>query len=125
MIGRIEGERVLVVSQIETGVQERRRFLQVSDLRRLRNLQFAARLIVEGFYQGKHHSPFHDFSAEFADYRPYTDGDEIRSIDWRAFARTDRYYIKLFRKETDMNCYLLLDTSNSMAYQGETDVSKL
>src|ERR1041385_2802771 len=105
--------------------QDQRRFLQVAELRRLRNLQFAAKLNVEGFFQGKHRSPYHDFSAEFADYRPYTPGDEIRSIDWRAFARTDRYYIKLFRKETDMNCYLLLDTSNSMAYRGESDVSKL
>src|ERR1051326_4497384 len=104
------------------------KYLQPTDLRRLRNFQFAAKLIVEGFYQGKHRSPFYDFSSEFADYRPYTPGDEIRSIDWRAFARTDRYYIKLFRKETDMNCYLLVDKSSSMAYRNpgaEASVSKL
>ncbi len=99
--------------------QPGRKYLQVADLRRLQNLQFAAKLIVEGFYQGKHRSPFYDFSSEFADYRPYTPGDEIRAIDWRAYARTDRYYIKLFRKETDMNCYLLVDTSNSMTYRGD------
>lgn len=104
---------------------DRWRYLQVADLRRLRNLQFAARLIVEGYYQGKHRSPYYDFSSEFADYRRYTPGDEIRTVDWRAYARTDRYYIKLFRKETDMNCYLLVDTSNSMAYRGEDQVSKL
>jgi uncharacterized protein (DUF58 family) len=123
----------------DTNQQDGRRYLQVADLRRLQNLQFAAKLIVEGFYQGKHRSPFYDYSSEFADYRPYTPGDEIRAIDWRAYARTDRYYIKLFRKETDMNCYLLVDTSNSMAYRGtgsgnrrgdkvrrqETSVSKL
>ena len=93
------------------------KYLQPAELRRLRNFQFAARLVVEGFFQGRHRSPYHDFSSEFADYRPYTPGDEIRAIDWRAFARTDRYYIKLFRKETDMNCYLLVDKSRSMAYR--------
>ncbi len=107
------------MDRADSNQQEGRRFLQVADLRRLQNLQFAAKLIVEGFYQGKHRSPFYDYSSEFADYRPYTPGDEIRAIDWRAYARTDRYYIKLFRKETDMNCYLLVDTSNSMAYRGE------
>jgi uncharacterized protein (DUF58 family) len=108
-----------------TNQTDQRRFLQVGDLRRLRNLQFAAKLVVEGFFQGKHRSPFYDYSAEFADYRPYTPGDEIRAIDWHAYARTDRYYIKLFRKETDMNCYLLADISRSMAYQGDAGLSKL
>jgi uncharacterized protein (DUF58 family) len=101
------------------------KYLEPGDLRRLRNFQFAARLVVEGFYQGRHRSPYYDLSAEFADYRPYTPGDEIRAIDWRAFARTDRFYIKLFRKETDMNCYLLVDKSNSMSYRGEAPPSKL
>jgi uncharacterized protein (DUF58 family) len=100
------------------------RFLRTGDLRRLRNFQFAAKLIVEGFFQGKHRSPYYDFSSEFADYRAYVPGDEIRAIDWRAFARTDRFYVKLYRKETDMNCYLLVDKSNSMAYAGENTVSK-
>jgi uncharacterized protein (DUF58 family) len=101
------------------------KYLQPADLRRLANYQFAAKLVVEGFYQGKHRSPYHDFAAEFADYRPYTPGDEIRSIDWRAYARTDRFYIKLYRKETDMNCYLLVDKSASMGYAGEAGISKL
>lgn len=103
----------------------RQSYLQTADLRRLRNFQFAAKLIVEGFFQGKHRSPYYDFSSEFADYRPYTAGDEIRAIDWRAYARTDRFYIKLYRKETDMNCYLLVDKSNSMAYRDFNGVSKL
>jgi uncharacterized protein (DUF58 family) len=101
------------------------KYLQPADLRRLRNFQFAAKLVVEGFYQGKHRSPYYDFSSEFADYRPYTPGDEIRSIDWRAYARTDRFYVKLYRKETDMNCYLLVDKSASMGYAGEAGLSKL
>jgi uncharacterized protein (DUF58 family) len=101
------------------------KYLQPADLRRLGNFQFAAKLIVEGFFHGSHRSPYYDFSSEFADYRPYTPGDEIRAIDWRAFARTDRYFVKLYRKETDMNCYLLVDKSASMGYAGDGGVSKL
>ena len=106
--------------------RQARTFLNPGDLGRLQNFQFAAKLVVEGFYQGKHRSPYHDFSSEFADYRPYTPGDEIRAIDWRAYARTDRFYIKLFRKETDMSCTILVDKSNSMAFRGEEeDLTKL
>ncbi len=96
------------------------RYLRPQDLRRFENFQFAAKMVVEGFYSGRHRSPFHDRSAEFSDYRPYVPGDEIRSLDWRAYARTDRDYIKLFRKETDMRCHVLLDTSRSMAFRDET-----
>lgn|GEM_PF-6257 len=96
------------------------RYLRPQDLRRFENFQFAAKMVVEGFYSGRHRSPFHDRSAEFSDYRPYVPGDEIRSLDWRAYARTDRDYVKLFRKETDMRCHVLLDTSRSMAFRDET-----
>src|SRR4051794_12325990 len=78
-----------------------------------------------GFLPGPAPFAYYDFSSEFADYRPYTPGDEIRAIDWRALARTDRYYIKLYRKETDMNCYLLVDKSNSMGYRGDEPLTKL
>lgn len=101
------------------------KYLQPADLKRLGNFQFAAKLIVEGFFHGSHRSPYYDFSSEFADYRPYAPGDEIRAIDWRAYARTDRYFVKLYRKETDMNCYLLVDKSASMGYAPEGGVSKL
>ncbi|HXG25206.1 MAG TPA: DUF58 domain-containing protein, partial [Chthonomonadales bacterium] len=100
------------------------KFLRPQDLRQYRNLLFAAKMVVEGFYAGKHRSPYHDFSAEFADYRPYVPGDEIRAVDWRAAARTDRIYVKLFRKETDMSAYILVDKSASMGFQGEQGVSK-
>ena len=96
------------------------RYLRPQDLRRFENFQFAAKMVVEGFYSGRHRSPFHDRSAEFSDYRPYVAGDEIRSLDWRAYARTDRDYVKLFRKETDMRCHVLLDTSRSMAFRDES-----
>jgi uncharacterized protein (DUF58 family) len=99
-------------------------FLCPQDLRPFRNLLFAAKMIVEGFYAGRHRSPFHDFSAEFADYRPYVPGDEIRTVDWKAVARTDRIYVKLFRKETDMSAYILVDKSASMGFHGAQGVSK-
>jgi len=89
-------------------------------LRRLENFQLAAQIIVEGLYSGAHRSPFYDASAEFADYRPYSAGDSIRSIDWRAYARTDRDYVRLFRKETEMTGCLVLDTSRSMDYRDPT-----
>jgi uncharacterized protein (DUF58 family) len=99
--------------------------LRPQDLRQYRNLLFAAKMVVEGFYAGKHRSPYHDFSAEFADYRSYVPGDEIRALDWKAVARTDRLYVKLFRKETDMSGYLLVDKSASMGFAGLEGVSKL
>ena len=95
------------------------RYLRPQDLRRFENFQFAAKMVVEGFYSGRHRSPFYDRSAEFSYYRPYVAGDEIRSLDWRAYARTDRDYVKLFRKETDMRCHVLLDTSRSMAFRDD------
>jgi uncharacterized protein (DUF58 family) len=94
------------------------KYLRPKELKALKNLLFAARIIVEGIYSGRHKSPYRGSSPEFVDYREYNPGDEIRSIDWKAYARTDRYFIRLFEKETDMNCYLLVDKSASMAYGG-------
>ncbi len=95
------------------------KYLRPRDMRRLKNLWFAARVIVEGAYAGRHKSPFKGSSQEFTDYREYAPGDEIRMIDWKAFARTDRYFIKVFEKETDMTCYLLVDGSASMGFGGK------
>ncbi len=99
-------------------VPPKREVLRPVDLKRLSNFEFATRLVVEGYFHGKHRSPFNDFSSEFTDYRQYSPGDDVRLIDWKAHARTDRYYVKLYRKETDLNCYVLLDNSASMAYAG-------
>jgi len=93
-------------------------YLRPKDLKALKNLLFAARIIVEGVHSGRPKSPYRGSSPEFVDYREYNPGDEIRSIDWKAYARTDRYFIKLFEKETDMNCYILVDKSASMGYGG-------
>ncbi|HBJ36759.1 MAG TPA: DUF58 domain-containing protein [Planctomycetaceae bacterium] len=87
-----------------------------SALMRIKNLQLRARSVVEGFYNGLHRSPFHGFSVEFSEYRPYTFGDDPRGLDWKLYARTDRYYIKRFEDETNRHVYLLLDRSRSMGF---------
>jgi uncharacterized protein (DUF58 family) len=97
------------------------RFLKPADLQKLKNLLFAARLIVEGAYAGRHRSPYKGRSPEFVDYRQYNPGDDMRSVDWKACARTDRLFVKLFQKETDLNCHLLVDTSASMDFGGVRD----
>lgn len=95
-----------------------RHYLNPGDLERFRNLLFAARTIVEGMYTGKHRSPLKGSSPEFIEYKSYTPGDPVDSVDWKAFARTDRHYIRITERDTDMNCYLLVDCSASMAYRG-------
>jgi len=100
-------------------------YLKPSDLKKLRNMHFVAKTIVEGQFAGRHRSPYFGFSVEFADYREYVPGDEIRAIDWKACARTDRHYVKLFEEETDMTCYLLLDRSASMRYGKDGELSKI
>ncbi len=82
----------------------------------LSRLALQARQIVEGFLTGLHKSPYKGFSVEFAEHRQYYPGDEIRHIDWRAFGKTDRYYIKEYEEETNLQAWMLLDASGSMAY---------
>lgn len=94
------------------------KYLKAEDLQYLKNLSLAARVSVDGAYSGRHKSSLKGYSQEFADYREYNPGDEIRAIDWKAYARTDRYFIKLFEKETIMTSYLLLDSSASMGFGG-------
>ena len=93
-----------------------RTFLDPTILARIGNLELIAKYVVEGFISGLHKSPYHGFSVEFSQYRQYMPGDDTKHIDWKAYARTDRYYIKQFEEETNLNCYLLLDTSESMAH---------
>jgi uncharacterized protein (DUF58 family) len=86
-------------------------------LMRIKSLQMRARVAVEGFFKGIHRSPYHGFSVEFSEYREYSPGDDPRYLDWRLFARSDRYYVKRFEDETNLRCYLVLDTSKSMGYR--------
>ncbi len=82
----------------------------------IRSLELRARAVVEGFWSGLHRSPYHGFSVEFTEYRQYTTGDDLRHLDWRVFARSDRYYIRKFEDETNLRCHLVVDQSQSMAY---------
>lgn len=83
---------------------------------RIQNLELRAKVIVEGFMAGLHRSPYHGFSVEFSDYRPYSRGDDLRYLDWKLLARADRYYIKRFEDETNLRCHVLVDFSNSMGF---------
>ena len=85
-------------------------------LMRIKSMELRAKVIVEGFWKGIHRSPYHGFSVEFTEYRQYTLGDDPRYIDWRLYARSDRYYIKKFEDETNLRCHLLIDHSRSMGY---------
>jgi uncharacterized protein (DUF58 family) len=85
-------------------------------IRQLANLELLARQVVEGFITGLHQSPFHGFSVEFAEHRLYNSGESIKNIDWKLLARTDKLFVKQFEEETNLRCYLLLDTSSSMNF---------
>lgn len=92
------------------------RWIDMSALMRIQNLQLRAKSVVDGFHNGLHRSPLHGFSVEFSEYRPYSTGDDPRTIDWKLFARSDRYYIKKFEDETNRRCYLVVDKSKSMDF---------
>ncbi|MBP6601473.1 MAG: DUF58 domain-containing protein [Verrucomicrobiales bacterium] len=92
-------------------------FLDPSALMRVKSLELRARMVMEGFWKGIHRSPYHGFSVEFSEYRPYARGDDTRFIDWKVMARSDRAYIKKFEDETNLRAHLLLDRSRSMTYR--------
>ena len=75
-------------------------------------MQLRARMVVEGFIVGLHKSPYHGFSVEFAEHRAYMAGDPLRNLDWKLYAKTDRFYVKQYEEETNLKSYLLLDVSN-------------
>ena len=101
-----------------------RSFLDPAVVARLGTLELKARTIVEGFLTGLHRSPFKGFSVEFAEYRQYIPGDDLSTIDWKVYARSDRYYVKKFEEETNLDCHLMLDVSGSMAYGSHHGLSK-
>ena len=101
-----------------------RSFLDPSVVARLGTLELKARTIVEGFLSGLHRSPFKGFSVEFAEYRQYIPGDDLSTIDWKVYARSDRYFVKKFEEETNLDCHLLLDVSGSMGYGKHHGMSK-
>ncbi len=101
------------------------RFLDPGVIARLGTMELKARTVVEGFLSGLHRSPYKGFSVEFAEYRQYLPGDDLNTLDWKVYARTDRHYVKKFEEETNLECHLLLDQSASMSYRGGAPMSKL
>jgi len=101
------------------------RFLDPAVIARLGSMELKARTVVEGFLSGLHRSPFKGFSVEFAEYRQYLPGDDLSTLDWKVYARTDRHYVKKFEEETNLECHLLLDVSASMGYRGGAPMTKV
>src|SRR5215210_3926654 len=91
-------------------------FFDPEALMRIKSLELRAHAVVEGFWRGLHRSPYHGFSSEFTEYRQYTVGDDPRYLDWKLYARSDRYYVRKFEEETNLRCYLLADQSASMQF---------
>ncbi len=102
-----------------------RTYLDPAAISRLAGMELVARLVVEGFISGMHKSPYQGFSVEFVEHRQYMPGDEIRYIDWKVYAKSDRYYVKKFEEETNLKSYVLLDTSGSMAYKSNESSEKV
>lgn len=100
------------------------RYLDPAIVARLGTIDLKARTIVEGFLTGLHRSPFKGFSVEFAEYRQYLPGDDLATLDWKIYARSDRHVVKKFEEETNLECHILLDVSRSMGY-GSHEVTKL
>ncbi len=101
------------------------RFIDPAVLARLGTMELKARTVVEGFLAGLHRSPYKGFSVEFAEYRQYLPGDDLSTLDWKVYARSDRHYVKKYEEDTNVDCHLLVDTSASMAYRGAAAMSKI
>lgn len=99
--------------------------LKPSDLQRISKLQMLAREVVEGYCSGRHRSPQKGFSVEFKEHRQYVQGDELKNIDWKVFAKSDRLYIRQYEEETNLRCTLLVDRSGSMAYAGDRSIERM
>jgi uncharacterized protein (DUF58 family) len=90
-------------------------------LAKVSRMELVARQVMDGYVQGMHRSPHVGFALDFAQHRPYVAGDDIKRIDWRVYAKADRYYIKQYEVSTNLRCHVVLDASGSMAYRGQTD----
>lgn len=104
------------------GSQEK--YLKPEVIRQVKRLDLRAKFIVHGFLSGLHASPFHGFSTEFSEHRKYNPGDDVSTIDWNVYARTDRFYIKKYQAETNLTGYLAMDLSASMNYTYQQELTK-
>lgn len=99
-------------------------YLDPETASQLGRLDLVARLVVEGFITGLHRSPYHGFSVEFSEHRPYMPGDPLRDLDWKALAKTDRLYVKRYEEETNLKAWIVVDVSGSMAFSDDGRMSK-
>jgi uncharacterized protein (DUF58 family) len=102
-----------------------KKYLNPSVISKLNSLELRARLVVEGFMVGLHKSPYHGFSVEFTEHRPYMQGDALKDIDWKVYGKTEKFFIKQYEEETNLRSYILLDSSRSMLFASEGNISKL
>ena len=100
------------------------KYLDPLVVRKLKNIEIKAKLIVEGFITGLHRSPYHGFSVEFAEHRPYNTGESLKNVDWKVYAKTDKLFSKKYEEETNLRCQVVLDISDSMRYP-RTGITKL
>src|ERR1700752_3094163 len=105
-------------------VDDPQKYLEPLTLARVRSLELQARLVVEGYLSGMHKSPYHGFSVEFAQHREYVPGDDIKHVDWKVYGRTGRFFLKQYEEETNLVCWIMLDTSESMKYGFTQEMSK-
>jgi len=106
-------------------LQDYRKYLNPAIISKLNSLELKARLVVEGFMVGLHKSPYHGFSVEFTEHRPYMQGDNLKDVDWKVYGKTERYFIKQYEEETNLKSYILLDISKSMDYTSGENITKL
>ncbi|MFA6597968.1 MAG: DUF58 domain-containing protein [Ignavibacteriaceae bacterium] len=104
---------------------EYKRFLDPSVISKISSLELRARFIVEGFLLGLHKSPYHGFSIEFSQHRPYMQGDSPKDIDWKVYGKSDKFFVKQYEEETNLKSYLLMDVSKSMTFSSPGRISKL
>lgn len=100
-------------------------YLDPTVVSKLKTIELKAKMVVEGFMVGLHKSPYHGFSVEFSEHRPYMQGDPLRNIDWKVYAKSERYFVKQYEEETNLISHVLLDKSKSMAYKHSGTISKL
>lgn len=110
---------------MSTSVSDYKAFLNPAIISKLNTLELKARMVVEGFMVGLHKSPYHGFSVEFSQHRPYMQGDDLKNVDWKVYGKTEKYYIKQYEEETNLKSHIILDTSRSMDFKSESNISKI
>ncbi len=105
--------------------QDYKKFLDPIVISKLKTIELKARMVVEGFKVGFHRSPYHGFSVEFSEHRPYMQGDPFKNIDWKVYAKSEKYFIKQYEEETNLICNLFVDISRSMDYKHSAKITKL